>query len=96
MRIEAYKTDGKSLSKIDCNNHLNRELKNENEWLREVDKFALTNSIFNMDNAYRNFFREHKKGNKNQGFPNFKNKYSSKQYNVPYRLDSYSFQNPLN
>jgi len=79
LRIEAYKTDGKSLSKIDCNNHLNRELKFENEWLREVDKFALTNSIYNMDSAYRNFFREHKKGNKNQGFPNFKNKYSSKQ-----------------
>jgi len=79
LRIGAYKTDGKSLSKIDCNNHLNRELKNENEWLREVDKFALTNSIYNMDSAYRNFFRENKKGNKNQGFPNFKNKYSSRQ-----------------
>ena len=79
LRIGTYKTDGKSLSKIDCNNHLNRELKNENEWLREVDKFALTNSIYNMDSAYRNFFRENKKGNKNQGFPNFKNKYSSRQ-----------------
>jgi len=79
LRIGTYKTDGKSLSKIDCNNHLNRELKNENEWLREVDKFALTNSIYNMDSAYRNFFRENKKGNKNQGFPKFKNKYSSKQ-----------------
>ena len=32
-----------------------------------------------MDSAYRNFFRENKKGNKNQGFPKFKNKYSSKQ-----------------
>ena len=44
------------MSKFDCNNYCNQVLKNEYEWLREVDKFALTNAIFNMDSAYKKFF----------------------------------------
>lgn len=73
-RIELYKTEQKNLSKTDCNNYCNRELKKEYPWLKEVDKFALTNSIYNLDKAYQNFFREIKKGNKEQGFPKFKSK----------------------
>ena len=75
-KIELYKSEQKSLSKYDCNNHLNRELKKSEEyiWLKEIDKFALTNSVYNLDTAYKNFFREIKKGNKNQGFPKFKSK----------------------
>ena len=30
------------------------ELKKEYIWLKEVDKFALTNSIYNLDEAYKN------------------------------------------
>ena len=52
-----YDKEKKSLSKVDCNNYCNRVLKNDNEWLREVDKFALTNAIYNMDNAYNKFFK---------------------------------------
>lgn len=74
MRIELYKTEQKSLSKTDYNNHCNRVMKKEYPWLREIDKFALTNSIYNLDSAYQNFFREIKKGNSNQGFPKFKSK----------------------
>lgn len=75
-KIELYKSEQKSLSKYDCNNHLNRELKKSEEyiWLKEIDKFALTNSVYNLDTAYKNFFRDIKKGNKNQGFPKFKSK----------------------
>ena len=75
-KIELYKSEQKSLSKYDCNNHINRELKKSEEyiWLKEIDKFALTNSVYNLDTAYKNFFREIKKGNKNQGFPKFKSK----------------------
>ena len=72
-RIELYKTEQKSVSKTDCNNYCNRELKKEYPWLKEVDKFALTNSIYDLDATYQNFFREIKKGN-NQGFPKFKSK----------------------
>jgi len=74
MKIELYREDKKSLSKTECNNYCNRELKIEYPWLKEVDKFALTNSIYDLDSAYKNFFREIKKGNKNQGFPKFKSK----------------------
>ena len=74
MRIELYKTEQKSMSKTECNNYCNQILKKEYPWLKEVDKFALTNSIYNLDTAYQNFFREIKKGNNSQGFPKFKNK----------------------
>ena len=56
----------KSVSKTDCNNYCNRQLKKEYEWLKEVDKFALTNAIYNMDAAYQKFFKEH------AGYPKFK------------------------
>jgi len=73
-----YKEEQKSLSKIDCNNHLNRELKEQYKWLKEVDKFALTNSIYNLDTAYKNFFRKVKQGSNQVGFPKFKSKHSNR------------------
>lgn len=76
-RIEKYKNTKESIGKIDCNNHCNRELKKELLWLKECDKFALTNSIYDLNTAYQNFFREIKKGNSNQGFPKFKSKRKS-------------------
>ena len=72
-RKELYAKERKNLSKVDCNNYCNRVLKNDNEWLREVDKFALTNAIYNMDNAYNKFFKE------KTGFPKFKSKHDSNQ-----------------
>ena len=39
-------------------------------WLKEVDKFALTNAIYNMDSAYQKFFKEH------AGYPKFKSKHN--------------------
>ena len=55
-RKERYEKEKKSVSKTDCNNYCNRELKKEYEWLKEVDKFALTNAIYNMDSSYQKFF----------------------------------------
>ncbi|WP_041367176.1 IS200/IS605 family element RNA-guided endonuclease TnpB [Natranaerobius thermophilus] len=77
-KIKLYEDRQESLSKIDCNNHLNRELKKELVWLKEVDKFALTNSIYNLDTAFQNFFRRVKQGNKQAGFPKFKSKHINK------------------
>ena len=74
-----YEKEKKSVSKTDCNNYCNRELKKDYEWLREVDKFALTNAIYNMDCAYQKFFREH------AGYPKFKSKHDShKSYTTNY------------
>ena len=78
-RKESYKKEKKSMSRTDCNNFCNRELKKEYEWLKEVDKFALTNVIYNMDSAYQKFFREH------AGYPKFKSKHDShKSYTTNY------------
>ncbi len=70
-RKETYEKEKKSVSKTDCNNYCNRELKKEYEWLKEVDKFALTNAIYCMDAAYQKFFKEH------AGYPKFKSKHDS-------------------
>ena len=70
-RKELYEKENKPMSKTDCNNYCNRELKSQYEWLREVDKFALTNAIYNMDSAYQKFFREH------AGYPKFRSKHDS-------------------
>lgn len=48
--------------------------KKDYEWLKEVDSLALANAQMNLKKAYSNFFREIKKGNKNQGYPKFKSK----------------------
>jgi putative transposase len=75
-KIEFYKEEKKSLSKTECNNYCNRELKKEYPWLKEVDKFALTNSIYDLDSAYQNFFRRVKQGSDKAGFPKFKSKHN--------------------
>ena len=67
-RKEKYEKDKESINKIACNNYVNQVLKKEYEWLTEVDKFALTNSVYNMDSAYQKFFKEH------TGYPKFKSK----------------------
>ncbi len=69
-KIELYEIEQKSMSKIDCNNHCNQQLKNEFVWLKEIDKFALTNAIYDLDYAYQKFFKEH------AGFPKFKSKHN--------------------
>ena len=78
-RKALYEQEKKSVSKTDCNNYCNRELKKEYEWLKEADKFALTNAIYHMDSAYQKFFREH------AGYPKFKSKHNShKSYTTNY------------
>lgn len=59
------------MSRTDCNNYCKRGLKVQHEWLKEVDKFALTNAIYNMDAAYQKFFREH------TGYPEFRSKHDN-------------------
>ncbi len=37
-----------------------------------MDKFALTNAIYNMDSAYQKFFKEH------TGYPKFESKHNNR------------------
>lgn len=69
-RIGLYQTQEKSMSKFDCNEYVNKVLKPQYEFLLEPDKFSLTNSVWNMDNAYQKFFKEH------TGFPRFKSRHN--------------------
>ena len=70
-RKEKYDKEKESMNKTSCNNYCNQVLKKEYEWLKEVDKFALTNAIYNMDSAYQKFFKEH------AGYPKFKSKHDN-------------------
>ncbi|ACK71075.1 transposase, IS605 OrfB family [Gloeothece citriformis PCC 7424] len=79
-RKELYESEKKTLTYTGCSQELT-QLKKEVEWLKEVDKFALQNSLKNLETAYKNFFSDLKKP-KNQRrfyFPNFKNKHGFKQ-----------------
>lgn len=70
-RKKLYEIENKSMNKFSCNQYVNQVLKKEFEWLKEVDKFALTNSVWNMDSAYQNFFKFQR------GYPKFKSKHDN-------------------
>ena len=53
-------------------------LKQELEWLQEVDSTVLQNALRDLDDAYQNFFRRVKKGGEAPGFPKFKSKKSAR------------------
>ena len=67
-----YKAGVKHLSRSDANNYVNNTLKKDYPFLKEVDKFALTNAVYAMENGYQKFFK------KQGGYPRFKNKHRAK------------------
>lgn len=70
---------GAYLSKTQTNNHCNRVLKEEYPFLRDVDKFAITNSLWNLDAAFQGFWK------KRSRYPVFKSKkHSRKAYQTNY------------
>ena len=86
-KIKEYKEIGKSKSAYD-QIKLIPILSKEKEWLKEVDSCALRNSLFNLEDAFKRFY-------KGSGYPRFKAKdvyekyktnnikssYKSKEYN---------------
>jgi putative transposase len=79
-RKELYDSEQKALNYSGCSQELT-QLKREIEWLTEVDKFALQNSLRNLETAYKNFFADLKKPKQKRrfGFPKFKKKHGFKQ-----------------
>lgn len=71
-RKEAYETSKESRTTVQQSKMLTA-LKQEKDWLREPDKNALVYALRDLDAAYKNFFRNVKKG-VNPGFPKFKSK----------------------
>ena len=65
-------------TKFTKNNKCNRELKAKYLWLKEVDKFAITNSIYNLDNACKRYMSNL------SGKPKFKKKNGMQSYQTNY------------
>ena len=66
-----------------------KELYNEYPWLKEVDSCSLRCAIFNLEDAYKNFF------SKRNGYPTFKSRYNKGIYRTncimrEYRGNKYS------
>ena len=72
VQKERYKNGEKHLSKLGANNYCNQTLKKQYPFLKEVDKFALTNSIYNLENGFDRFFKGMSK------FPKYKKEYKAK------------------
>ena len=66
-KIEVYESSKETFTYKQCSSDLTN-LKKELEWLKEVDKFSLQNSLKDLEGAYKKFFKE------NAGFPKFKSK----------------------
>lgn len=79
LNISTYEKDKTNLSKYDLVKLVTQwKTQDDTPWLKEVYSQALQQSIFHLDNAYRNFFRE------KRGFPKFKSKHNHRQvYSLP-------------
>nr|UWI49741.1 IS200/IS605 family element RNA-guided endonuclease TnpB [Clostridioides difficile]UWI51796.1 IS200/IS605 family element RNA-guided endonuclease TnpB [Clostridioides difficile] len=66
-KIEVYENDKETFTYKQCSSDLTN-LKKELDWLKEPDKFSLQNTLKDLENAYKKFFKE------NVGFPKFKSK----------------------
>lgn len=88
-KIEVYKTTGKSYTYYDCNKELTLfKQKEEYKWIAETSSAMLQETLRDLETAYKNFFREFKKGNKKQGFPKEKKFKGSVRYsNVASKYD---------
>ena len=71
-KIKYYQEQNKTLSSFDLTKELPL-LKQEKDWLKEIDAQALQQSLRHLDNSFTKFFREKK------GFPKFKSKHDNRQ-----------------
>ena len=72
VQEERYKNNESHLSKFEMNYYCNNVLKIEHVWLKEVDKFALTNAIYHLEDGYQRMFKHLGK------HPKYKNKHTAK------------------
>ncbi len=68
LKIKAYETEKKHLSRFELQEILVKDLKATHEWLKDVNSQSLLNSLINLESAFTKIFREKK------GFPNFKSR----------------------
>jgi putative transposase len=68
-KIQKYNEDKSSVGFGELGVYLTSSLKNEHSWLKESHSKVLQQSLINLDNAYKNFFKR-----SSVGFPKFKSK----------------------
>ena len=84
LKQELYNKEKKSMSYSECSKELT-VLKKDKEWLKNVDKFSLQNSLKDLDKAYKNFFN-------GKGYPKFKSKKDNrKSYRTNYTNNNIEF-----
>ena len=84
LKQKLYNTEKKSMSYNICSKELT-VLKKDKEWLKDVDKFSLQNSLKDLDVAYKNFFS-------GKGYPKFKSKKDNKKsYRTNYTNNNIEF-----
>ena len=76
-----YKENKITKTKKDCIKELPL-LKQTYPWLMEVDSMALTTTIFDLENAFKNFYRT-------KNYPKYKDKYSKNSYRTNYIKNIY-------
>ena len=84
LKQELYNKEKKSMS-YNQRSKVLTVLKQEKEWLKDVDKFSLQNSLKDLDKAYKNFFS-------GRGYPKFKSKKDNrKSYRTNYTNNNIEF-----
>jgi len=82
FKITNYETDKKNTSLSDLGHYFHQDLRNEYEWLKEHNTKVLKQSIINLEQSYKNFFRGVKDKSK-VGFPKFKSKHDVQKVRFP-------------
>lgn len=72
LQQERYAAGQGYMSKTGMNNYCNRILKDDYPFLKEVDKFALTNAVYHLDAGFQRMFQHRGK------HPKFKSKHKSR------------------
>ena len=72
VQKERHENGEKHLSKTKANTYCNQHLKKKYPFLKEVDKFALTNAIYHLEDGYDRFFKHLSR------FPKYKSKHKAK------------------
>lgn len=78
-KAAAYSSARVNLNRYDLGKQL-KELKDDCEWLREVNAQSLQSELMHLDAAYLRFFKGL------SGFPKFKNRYDRQSYQYPQRV----------
>ena len=72
-----YETDKSNTSLSDLGHYFHQDLRDEHEWLKEHNTKVLKQSIINLEQAYKNFFKQ------GRGFPKFKSRHDEQKVRFP-------------